>query len=100
MSMIDITSRLSKERARKVLLELRSSPERSIVSFTSYCKKRMKQRNLTTVDIYNVLKKGSIYNDPEYENGAYRYRVETRKIVVMIEFTNPNIIRCITTWRE
>jgi hypothetical protein len=40
---------------------------------------------LTDVDIVNVLR-GGIVDEPEWENGSWRYRVRTAKITVVVAF--------------
>ncbi len=41
--------------------------------------------NLTDVDIVNVLR-GGVVDEPEWENGGWRYRVRTLKITVVVTF--------------
>jgi hypothetical protein len=60
----------------------------------------MDEDNLKTGDVLNVLKAGKIYDNPEFENGSSRYRVETHRIIVVIAFRRPNHVVVITTWRK
>lgn len=99
-SMIDITSKLNKNQARKFLSELLRKSGVSKISLSTHCREELKNDNLTTVDLLNVLKAGFIKMDPEFENENYRYKVETDKIVVVISFVNKESIRCITAWRK
>lgn len=96
---IDVTSRLSSGQARKVLSEI-FNQNPNLVSFSKHAFKEMKNDNLKTGDILNVLKAGRIYNSPEFENGSYRYRVQTQKITVVIAFRKPNHVVIVTAWRE
>lgn len=99
MTDIDVTSRLEKRQARKLLsLLLLSRP--NFVSFTKHCRHEMKNDHLTSVDVLNVLKAGSIFFDAEFEHEAWRYRVETTNILVVIQFRSACEIVCITAWRK
>jgi len=98
-SVIDVTSRLSNTRARKLLAEI-FNVNPNFISYTKHAFEQMSEDDLKTGDILNVLKAGKIYNDPEFENGSYRYRVETRNIVVVIAFRKRNYVVVITTWRK
>lgn len=95
----DITSRLEKTEARKLLAEFFNVNPNN-VSFTKHANKQMLTRDLTSGDILNVLRAGKIHNDPELEHGSWRYHVETRKITVVFAFGAPDKIRIITAWRN
>ncbi len=75
---IDVRSRLSSGQARK----------------------QMSERDLKSGDILNVLKTGKIFSEPEYENGSFRYLVQTQKITVVVVFRKPNHVLVVTAWRE
>ena len=56
------------------------------VTFTNpHSMKAMRDDNLVQIDVLNMLRGGWV-EEPEYENGAWRYQVRTQKIVVVIEF--------------
>jgi hypothetical protein len=97
-SMVDVTSRLDKTQARKLLSEFFKIP--NTVSFSDHAQKQMKARNLTSVDVLNVLRAGNIDDDPEFENGSWRYRIRTTKITVVFAFREPNKIRIVSAWRN
>ncbi len=99
-SSIDITSRLHRTQARKILAEILNKSGISRISFTRHCEEELKKDFLTTVDVFNVLKAGQIYEDPEWINDSYRYRVETNKITVVISFVSPGSVWCVTAWRK
>lgn len=96
---IDVTSSLGKVQSRKVLAEIFNS-DPNFVSFSKHGLKQMKERNLVTGDILNVLRAGKILGEPEFENDTWRYRVETNKIVTIIAFRKPNHIIVVTSWRK
>jgi hypothetical protein len=64
-----------------------------------HAEERMAKHKLSTVDIGNVLRAGAISEHPELENGAWRYRVHTNKIVVIVEIWSENRIFIVTAWR-
>ena len=98
-SIIDVTSKLNKGQARKVLSEIFNS-DPNLVSFSKHARNQMKARGLSTVDIINVLKVGKIFSNPELENGSWRYKLETKKITVVIAFRKPNHLVVVTAWRN
>ncbi len=98
-SRIDVTSMLSSGQARKVLSEI-FNQNPNLISFSKHAFEEMKNDSLKTGDILNVLKAGKIYDEPEFENGSYRYRVQTQKITVVIAFRKPNHVVIVTAWRE
>lgn len=98
-SKIDVTSRLNPEQARKVLAEI-FNHNPNLVSFTKHAREQMSERDLKSGDVLNVLKAGKIWGVPEYENGSFRYRVQTKKMTVVIAFRKPNHVVVITAWRD
>ena len=98
-SIIDVKSIMNKGQARKVLSEIfNESP--NFISYTKHALKEMQKDDLKAGDILNVIRAGKIYDDPEFENGSYRYRVQTSKITVVIAFRKPNHVVIVTAWRE
>jgi hypothetical protein len=55
--------------------------------------------DLSTVDSVNVLRAGMV-EPAEFEKGCWRYRVRTRRMVVVIAFRSESEIRIVTAWRE
>jgi hypothetical protein len=97
-SKIDVTSRLSPGQARKILSEIFNYTP-NLVSFTKHAREQMQERDLKSGDVLKVLKAGMILSDPGYEHGSYRYRIQTKKITVVIAFKKPNHVLVITAWR-
>ncbi len=98
-SNIDLESRLNRGQARKLLSELLSKNP-NCYSYGGHFKERLIERKMIMGDIINVLHKGKIFDDAEFENGQWRYRISTSKMTVVIAFNNPTSIRLITCWRE
>lgn len=90
---------MSPRQARKALAEIFNT-EPNNISFSKHALNQMKERNLTTGDVLNVLKAGTIHGAPEFENGSWRYHVQTKKITVVIAFRNPNFVAVVTAWRN
>lgn len=55
--------------------------------------------NIDVTSKLSLAQAGKIYTDPELENGSYRYRVETKKIIVIVAFMQPNHIIVVSAWR-
>jgi hypothetical protein len=98
-SIHDVTSRLSKGQARKALSQI-FHYDKNLIGFSKHGRKQMRDRNLSTVDVVNVLHAGQILENPEYENESWRYRVETSNITVIIAFRKPHHLVVVTAWRN
>jgi hypothetical protein len=98
-SEIDVTSRLGTGQARKILAEIFNHVP-SLVSFTRHAREQMRERDLKSGDVLNVLKAGKIMSVPDFINGSFRYRVQTNKITVVLAFKKPNHVVVITAWRD
>lgn len=69
------------------------------VTYDRHFIKAMADDDLTMADCLNVLRAGWV-EFSEYENGAWRYRKRTNRIVVVVEFTAETELYCVTTWRK
>jgi len=59
---------------------------------------RLRTRKISTLDCENVLYGGAV-QEPEFENGSWRYQVITGKLCVVIRFENENTLQIVTAWR-
>jgi hypothetical protein len=96
---IDVTSISSQVQARKVLAEI-FNHNPSLVSFTKHAREQMFERDLKSGDVLNVLRAGKIFSVPDFENGSFRYRVQTNKMTVIVVFKKPNHVVIVTVWRN
>ena len=69
-----------------------------IVIFTAHALRKLKKDELTTVDAENVIRAGT-WREAEWENGAWRYNVDTPRMAVVIELQDPNVL-VITAFRR
>ena len=58
----------------------------------------MRKDALTMVDVTNVVR-GGVVEPAEWENGSWRYRVRTARIVVVVEFESETELTIVTAWR-
>lgn len=65
----------------------------------THLRREMAKDDLKLPDVLNVVRCGSIVNAPERENGSWRYRIQTSRIVVVIAFEAPDQIIGVTAWR-
>lgn len=56
----------------------------------SHARKEMDKDGLTDLDAVNVLR-GGVVRDPEWENGSWRYRVETHRMTFVVAF-DPDLV--------
>jgi hypothetical protein len=96
-----LSQRRTAQEARRIL---RALLEGGATSWTRHAKKEMVKDGLTVVDVVNVLR-GGVVEEPEFENGAWRYRVRTDRIIVVCELDGeddmqPDEIVVVTAWRN
>lgn len=70
----------------------------SITYLRPHALERMKARRMSTIDCENILL-GGVVQEPELENGTWRYKVCTPKMCVVIRFEDENTLRIVTAWR-
>jgi hypothetical protein len=98
-SIKDVKSKMDRHEARKLLSEILNHNPHQIY-FSGHGLKQMEKRQLKTGDVLNVLQAGKIYDEAEFENGSWRYRVQTRKMTVVVAFQRPNQVAVVTAWRN
>ena len=87
---------LEPNRARRLIGEIL---EKGSVSFSGHSERALADDDLSTVDAVNVLR-GGVVQPAEFENGSWRYRVRTQRMVVVIVFRSASEIAVVTAWRE
>lgn len=70
----------------------------SLVPPRGHALREMEKDDLSTVDVTNVLR-GGVVRPAEFENGCWRYRVETQRIVVVVGFRSSTELYVATAWR-
>jgi hypothetical protein len=85
-------------RADAVKRLVRDILEDGLVSFTSHADREVARDDLSNVDVENVLR-GGVASEGEWENGQWRYRMYTQRIVVVIAFRSTERLVVITAWR-
>jgi hypothetical protein len=103
MSPIDYKScRLNRNEARKQIAKIvQSSPGQ--VRFSSHSLRELLNDDLTTVDAWNVLKSpdAKVLMEGEFQNGSFRYRLETNNILVVVAFQEDGKgLSIVTAWRK
>ncbi len=80
--------------ARKILNE-------GSVVFTSHGAGRADERNLSAVDIKNVIERGVVNNEAEQSaDGRWAYKIETQKMAVIVGFEDENEMKIVSAWRK
>jgi hypothetical protein len=94
--MDDVTGQLrasdAKKRVRSILTGGRSR-------FSAHAEAEMREDELSRRDVENVLR-GGVVREPEWENGSWRYHVETAKIRVVIAFHDESTLIVVTAMRR
>ena len=83
----------AKQLIRKILTE-------GVYWTSSHAEEEMRKESppLTQVDVVNVLR-GGIVEPAEWENGSWRYRVRTARILIVVAFDSETELTIVTTWR-
>ncbi len=92
--------RLSRTEAKKHISKIMSQHPGN-VRFSRHAIQELKNDDLTTTDALNVLKShdAKINQDGEWENGNYRYRLETSNLTVVVGFWNDGTgLNLVTAW--
>ncbi|MFL5358490.1 DUF4258 domain-containing protein [Archangium sp.] len=67
--------------------------------FSKHAEGEMEKDELSPADVENVLR-GGVVREPEWENGSWRYHVETSKIRVVIAFRDESTLVVVTAMRR
>ena len=81
--------------AKKLILEIL---ENGTVVFTSHCDEELAKDGCERRDAVNVLRGGTV-EPPEEVKGAWRYRVRTSRMYVVVEFDTVTRVLVVTAWR-
>lgn len=68
------------------------------VTFSSHARAEMAKDNLGEVDALNVLR-GGVVEPAELENGSWRYRVRTARMVFVVALRSEIQAVVVTAWR-
>jgi Domain of unknown function (DUF4258) len=77
---------------------IRSILERGRTGWSRHALSEMAKDDLTTVDIVNVLRGGTV-RPGEFERGSWRYQVLTSRIFAVIAFRSSEELVVVTAWR-
>jgi hypothetical protein len=72
--------------------------EGGTVAFSKHSREEMAKDNLNDQDALNVLR-GGVVDPAEFENGSWRYRFRTSRMVFVIAFRSESELRVVTAWR-
>ena len=78
---------------------IRTCLESGSVRFTKHATEELLKDGLTSADVVNVLRGGSVEPGEIVHGKACRYRVRTAKIVVVIELEAGTQLVVVTAWR-
>lgn len=87
----------------EALKNIRRLAKAGSVAFSGHAMQRLRQRDLTTSDVMNVLQTSDsrVMGEGEFEDGSYRYRVATRMIIVVVAFNNEGtLLNIVSTMRR
>lgn len=94
--MSDVPGHLRASDAKK---RIRSIQDGGWVVFSRHAEDEMRKDELSLRDVENVFR-GGVVREPEWENGSWRYHVETAKIRVVIAFNDESTLIVVTAMRR
>ncbi|MBI1851465.1 MAG: hypothetical protein HYR85_14085 [Planctomycetes bacterium] len=59
----------------------------------------MLERVISTTDCMKALRSGRV-DEPEFEHGSWRYRIQTRRLCVVVAFRSESELVMVSTWRK
>jgi hypothetical protein len=86
---------LELQTAKKVI---RYIAENGTVHFTRHARDELAKDSRSTQDCLNAMRGGKVLS-AEWENGAWRYRVDTGRVCVIVELESGDSLFVITAWR-
>jgi hypothetical protein len=86
---------LSQPATKKLIRTILSD---GMVGFTKHAREEMGKDKLVEVDVVNVLRGGAV-EPGEWENGSWRYRVRTARMVAVVAFRSESALSVVTAWR-
>ncbi|MDZ4806462.1 MAG: DUF4258 domain-containing protein [Candidatus Eisenbacteria bacterium] len=73
--------------------------EEGAVRYSRHAFQEMANDELATLDIENILRAG-VVEPAEFENGSWRYRVRTPRMMAVVAFRSESQLVVVTAWRE
>ena len=97
-----LPSDLSSEPFDEVIAKrlIRHILEDESLGFTKHARDEMRKDSLDTTDIVNVLRAGWMEGAAEMKNRAWRYRLMTNRMSVIVTFRSVTEAVVVTAWRE
>jgi hypothetical protein len=93
---VDVAQPLKPPVARRLIGAILGT---GLVLLSDHAVKEMEKDDLDMGDALNVLRAG-IVRDPEWENGEWRYHVETPRMTFIIAFESETTLTIVTAWRK
>lgn len=79
---------------------IRSVLKEGQVARSQHAADEMLADGLTLVDCTNVLRAGAVTDPADLIKGTWRYRVQTKRITVVVAFRSEQELVIVTTWRN
>jgi hypothetical protein len=93
---VDHENPLPLRQAKKLILEI--IEKGTVIYSKPHALERMRERGITMVDCINILRAGKM-SEPEFENGSWRYRIETNTMAAVIRLLSETELLVITVIR-
>jgi hypothetical protein len=86
---------LSPTEAKRRLLDIL---EEGAMRVSGHARRELANDTMTVQDVENILRGGTV-EPPEWENGSWRYRVRTARMVAVVAFESEAELVVVTAWR-
>jgi len=97
MTIMDLALPLRPRDARRLIDAILATG--TVLLSEPHCVEEMEKDHLDMGDALNVLR-GGIVREPEWENGEWRYHVETPRMTFIIAFESETTLIIVTAWRK
>ncbi len=93
------STRLDRYQAKKLAAEIQNTGR---VTYTRHCREELTNDSMDIVDVMNILRCGKVEREaePDQKFGAWRYRIETHRMVAIVEIHSTADLRVVTAWRK
>ena len=93
---LSYVDRMAPGEARKLIRQILATG--TVLYSQPHAIDRLKKHKMTMLDCENVLR-GGVVDEPEYENGEWRYHVRTQKFEVVVSICSESELMIVTAWR-
>jgi hypothetical protein len=78
--------------------QIRQILDHGALLVSRHFKQKLRQQHMVMSEVLSALRNGTV-DEAEWENGSWRHRVRTSRLVVVVAFASESELALVTTWR-